>query len=55
VRATSVAEATDALRQSGIIRYERGDVMIRDLERLRGVACECYAACAMAFAASLRE
>jgi CRP-like cAMP-binding protein len=39
---SAVTEAAAALRASGAIEYRRGRVTIRDLPRLRQLACECY-------------
>jgi CRP-like cAMP-binding protein len=39
---SAVTEAAAELRQSGAIDYRRGRIVIRDLDRLRAQACECY-------------
>jgi CRP-like cAMP-binding protein len=44
VRRTSVSLIAQALQNLGIIRYRRGVIEIRDLERLRQVSCECHQA-----------
>jgi CRP-like cAMP-binding protein len=55
VRRSGVSEAADALHKMGAITYHRGAVTIVDEPLLRATACECYQACKLAFAASLRE
>jgi CRP-like cAMP-binding protein len=55
VRRASVSEAADALQTMGAISYRRGAVRVLDHELLNATACECYEACKLAFAASLRE
>jgi CRP-like cAMP-binding protein len=44
VRRTSVSLTAQALQNIGIIRYRRGVIEIRDLQRLRQVSCECHEA-----------
>lgn len=39
---SAVTEAASELRESGAIDYRRGLILIRDTERLRVQACECY-------------
>lgn len=39
---SAVTEAAAELRDSGAIAYRRGLIEIRDRERLRAMACECY-------------
>lgn len=55
VRRASVSEAADALAMLGAIAYRRGAVTVLDHMLLNATACECYDACKLAFAASLRE
>jgi CRP-like cAMP-binding protein len=55
VRRPSVSEAADALQKMGAITYRRGAVQVLDQALLNATACECYRACKLAFAASLRE
>lgn len=43
VRRTGVTVAAQGLKQSGVIKYRRGDVSILDLAALKTRACECYA------------
>ena len=43
-RRNSVSIVAHTLQQEKYIRYSRGHVEILDLEGLRGLACECYAA-----------
>jgi CRP-like cAMP-binding protein len=47
VRRTSVSLTAHALQNLGIIRYRRGAIEIRDLDRLRKVSCECHEAVQM--------
>ena len=42
-RRASVTEAACALRQAGLIDYQRGHVVIHDRQGLESKACECYA------------
>ena len=39
---SAVTEAAAELREAGAIDYRRGLVIIRDLEKLRALSCECY-------------
>jgi CRP-like cAMP-binding protein len=55
VRRASVSESADALQTLGAISYRRGVVTILNQAQLNGMACECYEACKLAFAASLSE
>ena len=41
---SAVTEAAAALRESGAIDYRRGNITIRNLAKLRQLACECYEA-----------
>jgi len=43
-RRNSVSIVAHSLQQEKYIRYSRGHVEILDLDGLRGLACECYAA-----------
>jgi CRP-like cAMP-binding protein len=42
VRRAGVTVAASALQKSGSISYSRGQIAVRDRERLESVACECY-------------
>lgn len=42
VRRTSVSLAASQLQSAGIIRYSRGKIRMRDKERMKECACECY-------------
>jgi CRP-like cAMP-binding protein len=44
VRRTSVSLIAGELQEAGLIAYRRGHVRIVNVEKLRGVACECYEA-----------
>ncbi len=55
VRRAGVSEAADALQRAGAITYRRGSVTVLDRALLNSTACECYQACKVAFAQSLRE
>jgi CRP-like cAMP-binding protein len=44
VRRSSMTLVAQHLQEIGLIDYKRGVIHIRDLERLRRAACECYAA-----------
>ena len=44
VRRTSVTLAAKTLQQAGMIKYNRGQIQILDLEGLRESTCECYEA-----------
>jgi CRP-like cAMP-binding protein len=44
VRRTTVTLVARALQAAGLIKYRRGVIHIEDAERLKGGACECYAA-----------
>jgi CRP-like cAMP-binding protein len=52
---SAVAEAAGALQNIGAITYRRGAVTVVNQALLNATACECYAACKGAFAASLQE
>ncbi len=41
-RRTTVTVAAGMLHKAGLIEYSRGHVMIRNRERLKQAACECY-------------
>jgi len=41
-RRSSVTVAAGALQKAGLISYTRGNVTIKDRQKLRKVACECY-------------
>ena len=43
VQRASVSIAAGELQEAGLIRYRRGHIQITDQERLKQVACECYA------------
>lgn len=53
VRRAGVSEAADALARMEAITYSRGAVTVLNAARLNAAACECYAECKNAFAASL--
>jgi CRP-like cAMP-binding protein len=55
VRRASVSEAAEALQTMGAITYRRGVVKVLNRNLLNDTACECYAACKVAFDASLAE
>jgi CRP-like cAMP-binding protein len=55
VRRAGVSEAADALARTGAITYSRGAVTVLNPALLNATACECYAECKNAFAASLVE
>ena len=42
VRRAGVSEAAAKLQEKNLIRYNRGNVLILDRERLEACACECY-------------
>jgi CRP-like cAMP-binding protein len=42
-RPHGAAVATNSLRASGLIRYDRGEISVLDSARLEAAACECYA------------
>jgi CRP-like cAMP-binding protein len=44
VQRNSVSGVANALQHAGILKYNRGNIEITDLEGLRRVACECYEA-----------
>ncbi len=44
VQRASVSLFASQLQEEGLIRYRRGRVQIRDMDRLRAHACECYMA-----------
>jgi CRP-like cAMP-binding protein len=41
-RRSSVTVAAGILQQAGVISYSRGNVTIKDKQKLENVACECY-------------
>jgi CRP-like cAMP-binding protein len=49
VRRSSMTLAAQRLQEIGIIEYKRGVIHVRDPERLRNSACECYAAISSQF------
>ena len=42
VQRTSIGLIATSLQEAGIIKYSRGVVDVRDINRLRNSACECY-------------
>jgi CRP-like cAMP-binding protein len=42
VRRSGVSEAASRLQQTGVIKYQRGNIKILDRPGLEAVACECY-------------
>ncbi len=44
VRREGVSEAASRLQQQGVIRYNRGSIVVRDRARLETLCCECYEA-----------
>ncbi|WP_390622452.1 helix-turn-helix domain-containing protein [Vasconcelosia minhoensis] len=42
IRRASVTQAAQALREAGIISYERGTITVRDRAALEAQACACY-------------
>lgn len=44
VRRVGVSNAAGALQKRKLIRYHRGEILLLDLKRLAGAACECYQA-----------
>jgi CRP-like cAMP-binding protein len=42
VQRTSVGIAAGSMQDRGIIKYSRGLIEVLDIERLRGLACECF-------------
>jgi hypothetical protein len=53
VRRAGVSTAAAELEGEGAIEQQRGNVMIRDADRLAAIACECYAVCRDAIGESL--
>jgi hypothetical protein len=43
VRRTSVTEVAGELQRAGMISYTRGRIHIKNLDQIRGWACECDA------------
>ena len=43
VRRDGVMEATESLRELGVIRYSGGNIVVRNRAKLEKHACECYA------------
>ncbi|MBN8993070.1 MAG: Crp/Fnr family transcriptional regulator [Rhizobiales bacterium] len=44
VRRNAVSIVAHAFQQAGLVTYSRGHIEIRDIDGLRRVSCECYAA-----------
>ena len=44
VQRASVSMVASALQDAGAISYRRGKIQITDLQKLKGIACECYTA-----------
>ena len=42
VRRAGVSVAAESLQRAGLIRYQRGKIMVVDRDRLEEVACPCY-------------
>jgi len=42
VQRTSVGMIASAMQTKGVIRYSRGKIDVKDLDRVRSSACECY-------------
>jgi CRP-like cAMP-binding protein len=42
VRREGVSEAASRLQQQGVIRYNRGSIVVLDRARLEALCCECY-------------
>lgn len=42
VQRTSIGPIANSLQKNGAIKYARGRVEILDLDRIRGLACDCY-------------
>lgn len=53
VRRAGVSTAAAELEQQGALGQQRGNVIVRDADRLAAIACECYAACRDAIDESL--
>jgi len=43
VQRTSVGLIANSLQRGGIIKYGRGKIEVLDYERMKSLACECYA------------
>jgi Mn-dependent DtxR family transcriptional regulator len=44
VQRNSVSGVANSLQHAGILKYNRGNIEITDVEGLKRVACECYEA-----------
>jgi CRP-like cAMP-binding protein len=55
VQRTSIGSIANALQATGAIRYTRGRVEIIDLDRVRALACDCYAVVAEEYRRLLAE
>jgi Crp-like helix-turn-helix domain len=44
VERNSVSQIAHKLQAAGLIKYSRGHIRIRNIDGLKDVACECYAA-----------
>jgi hypothetical protein len=42
VQRTSIGMIAGTMQTKGIIRYSRGKIDVKDLNRVRSAACECY-------------
>jgi CRP-like cAMP-binding protein len=42
VRRAGVTKALAKLKKDGIVEYKRGDIHIKEVERLQATSCECY-------------
>jgi CRP-like cAMP-binding protein len=42
VQRTSIGMIASAMQTKGVIRYSRGKIDVKDLDRVRSSACECY-------------
>lgn len=55
VRRTTVSELANQFREKGVLNYSRGRIEIRNIEKLRGMACECHRAITSNYRSLLRE